>query len=69
MGAFNWNLKKFVFNLSFKRNKWKCYYKIKFSWEYKRAMQSFFTDNTILCPCPEADKWSKDVLPLKKVCH
>ena len=72
MRAFNWNLKKFVslhMSHSFKRNKQKCYKETKFPWEYKRAMQSSFTDNTILCLCPDGAKWSKNVLSLKKVCH
>ena len=69
MRAFNWNLKNFVslyMPYSFKRNKQKCYKETKFLWEYKRPMQSLFTDNLILCLCPEAAKWSKNVLSLKK---
>ena len=59
MRAFDSNLKKFVslYTLySFKRKKRKCYEETKFPLKYKRAMQSLFTDNTILCLCPEAAK-------------
>ena len=69
MRSFNWNLKNFVplyMSCSFKRNKQKRYKEIKFPWEYTRAMQNSFTDSTILCLCPEAAKWSKDILSLKK---
>ena len=72
MRAFNWNLKNCVplyTSYSFKRIKRKCFKETKFPWEYKRAMRSLFTDNPILCLCPEAAKWSKNVLSLKKVCH
>ena len=69
MRALNWNLKNFVSlytSYSFRRNKQKCYKETKFSWEYKCAMQSLFTDNTILCLYPETANWSKNVLSLKK---
>ena len=52
--AFNWNLKNVVplyTSYSFKRNKRKRYKETKLPWEYKRAMQSLFTDNTVLCLC------------------
>ena len=59
MRAFDSNLKKFVSlytSYSFKRKKRKRYEETKFPLKYKRAMQSLFTDNTILCLCPEAAK-------------
>ena len=68
MRAFNWSLKNFVslcLSYSFKRNKRKCYKETKFPWEYKCTLQSLFTNNTILCLCPEAAKWSKNVFSLK----
>ena len=69
MRAFIWNLKNFVplnTSYSFKGNKQKYYKETEFPWEYKCGMQSLFTDNTILCLCPEAAKWSKNVFSLKK---
>ena len=67
--AFNWNLENFVSlytSHSFKRNKHKCYKKTKFPTKYKCVMQNLFADNTILYIYPEAAKWSKNVLSLKK---
>ena len=67
--AFNWNLENFVsfyMSYSFKRNQRKSYKKTKFPWEYKHVMQSLFTNNTILCTCPEAAKWNTTVLSSKK---
>ena len=68
MRAFNWNFRNFVslyMSPYFKRNK-NATRKQSFLENINLQCIVCFTDNTVLCLCPEATKWSKNVLSLKK---